>query len=70
MTEKEIFAIKLRRCRLEKKMSQRYLADCCGISQQSIANFESFKTSILPQFNSLKQICLILDVSADYLLGL
>lgn len=49
-------------------LTQTELAKQIGISKQCISDFKSGKS--VPSINTLYLICKILDVSADFLLGL
>lgn len=52
----------------EASFNQTKLAEQIGISKQCISDFKSGKS--FPSIHTLKLICLSLDVSADYLLGI
>lgn len=62
------FSDRLIKARWRKGMNQGTLADELGINVVSISNYETGKT--MPSSFLLKCICEVLDVSADWLLGL
>lgn len=64
----EDFSDRLVKARWRKGMNQDTLADELGINVVSISNYETGKT--MPSSFLLKCICEVLDVSADWLLGL
>lgn len=51
----------LRRVRIQKRMSQAYLADLVGVSQGTISNWES--DAHYPDVQELTQLATVLDVS-------
>lgn len=53
--------------RNKKKISQRELGDCIGVSQQTIGSWETGRTQ--PDQESLKQLSQFFNVSLDYLMG-
>jgi len=55
---------KIRKLRLEKKLSQDELADKLNVAQRSISNFESNKTT--PDFILMQKVCEIFDVGLEY----
>ena len=62
------FGYKLRKYRKEKKMSQAELASFLGLSQRTVSHYEN--GSAEPSLQSLYDICMTLQVSADELLGI
>lgn len=54
--------------RLNKNMTQKELAIKLGITQDSISLWEKGKR--LPDTQYVIELCKVLDISADYLLGL
>ena len=64
----EDFSDRLVKARWRKGLNQETLADELGINVVSISNYETGKT--MPSSFLLKCICEVLDVSADWLLGL
>lgn len=61
------FALRLKKVREDKGLSQNRLAKITNIGQDQISRFESGKKVYS---NDLIKICKALEVSADYLLGL
>jgi transcriptional regulator with XRE-family HTH domain len=62
------FADKLKRARKDKGITQIQLARMIGKDRHSVGNWETDLS--FPNAQKLKRICEILDISADYLLGL
>ena len=62
------FAKKLKAIRIEKGYTQRYMHTQLGISPNGYASYEQGRTE--PNIETLKRICILLDVSANYLVGL
>ena len=58
----------LKELRDEKDISQSTLASMLFVSQDTVSLWERNKS--LPDFNSVKKLAVIFDVSADILLGL
>jgi transcriptional regulator with XRE-family HTH domain len=63
----EIFSIRVRECRLSKKLSQKALGEGVGLSMQAINDIENNRSSTTLEKASL--IADFLDVSLDYLVG-
>lgn len=63
-----VFGKRLKETRESKNILQKQLASDLGISVASISQYE--KSHREPDFKTLFKICTLLDVSADYLLGL
>ena len=63
----EIFAIRLRELRKEKRLSQAQMANLLNIKQQSYARYENDTSE--PSFEMLVWLAAFFDVSCDYLLG-
>lgn len=59
---------KLRELRIEKGMTQREAALAIGLTQNAFMNYENGYRE--PSLDVLKKICLLFDVSSDYLIGL
>lgn len=55
---------KIRRLRLQRKMSQEELAFKLDLAQTSISNFESNKT--IPDFLIMQKVCEIFEVGFEY----
>ena len=58
------FGKRLQRLRKRRKMTQVDLAEALHLSEDSISNFETGKTTVMP--DHLTKICQIFNVSADY----
>lgn len=59
---------RLRKAMVKKGLNQYQLADAAFVSPATISHYVKGKRGIY--FDSLVSICKVLDVSADYLLGL
>ena len=64
----QYFGKRLRKLREDKKISQTDLGRRVGVSGSTISAYE--KSRKLPALDTLKNICSVLDISSDYLLGL
>ena len=62
------FGFRLRSCRSDSDATQQELADALGVSLRTYQRYESGTTE--PTLYDLVSICIVLDVSSDYLLGL
>ena len=58
----------LKSIRKERGMTQRDVYELLNISANGYASWEQGRTE--PDINTIKKLCKIFDVSADYLLGL
>ena len=65
---KEEFAKRLIELRLESNLSQQEIANKLNIARISYLHWKQGKTE--PSINNICKLCKILNVSADYLLGL
>ena len=65
---KLLFAKRLRELRQEKNLSQAELAAKLGYGYTAISNYENGRNE--PSFSDFIRICELLDVSADYILGI
>ena len=63
-----IFSERLKELRLNKQLTQKSLSNMLNISQGAYANWENGKRE--PNFELLLELAKILNVSADYLLGI
>ena len=61
---KEIF----RQLMIENNLNQQQMADILGIRQSQVSNLLNGKSN--PQYYTIRQICIRLKVSADFVLGL
>lgn len=59
---------RLRELRLEKKLSQKAVAEFLGISTRAYSHYEIGDRE--PSVSILKKLCALFEVSADYLIGL
>lgn len=64
------FTSRLKAARIAKGLSQAELATMMGMDEYVIRSYESKGLSLNPTVPKLAQICIILEVSADHLLGL
>lgn len=63
-----MFADRLKKLRLNKKLSQQYMADLLGITRQGYGKYENEeKNSSQPDFSTLKKLAEFFGVSIDYL---
>lgn len=60
------FGDRLRELRINKKISQEKLADLCGVSRSTIANYEVHRN--MPDDRVKYKLCEIFDCSMDYLM--
>ena len=66
--EKVSFGERLRECRAEKGLTQAQLAARLSVTQSTVGKYE--RGALQPNLEMLVQLCKVLEVSADYLLGL
>ena len=59
---------RLKEIRLEKGFTQKQLAIAVGLTETALCNYE--KGIREPSLDVFKQLCIVLEVSSDYLLGL
>ena len=62
------FSQRVKEARTTKKLTQKELAERIGTTESNINNYEKGRNK--PTTDMLVKICLELDVSADWLLGL
>ena len=62
------FSDRLKAARQDAKLTQQAVADELGLTIRTYQRYESGATE--PTLNHLVSLCITLDVSADYLLGL
>ena len=65
---KTVFSEKLKAVRVIRDITQAELSKATGIDTSQIANFEFGNRK--PSLDNLKKLCVGLNVSADYLLGI
>ena len=59
---------RIKELRNEKKITQKELSQMTNIAQSTISGWE--KNLFEPTASAIKILCIVFDVSADYLLGL
>lgn len=64
----KVFAERLKDLRQEKGLTQTQLAELLSTTQSTIGKYE--REELQPNFEVLKKLCKVLEVSADYLIGL
>ena len=64
----DIFSIRLKELRVEKGLTQKQLAFAVNTTDDSIFSWEKGRSK--PPIETIRQLCIILETSADYLLGL
>ncbi len=62
------FGSRLKTLRLEKRLSQKQIAEAFGISVNCVSQYENDKR--FPDEKMLVRLCQYYDISSDYLLGL
>lgn len=62
------FGIKLKKLRETKNLTQKELGEILNVRNTTVSAWEQDIAE--PPYEVLKQLCLIFEVSADYLLGL
>ncbi len=60
--------IRLRECIKQSNLTQKEIAKEVGVSAQTISKY--MKENIFPALDTLAKLCKVLDVKADYILGL
>lgn len=60
---------RIKKLRKSRGFTQKEMAMLLGISQQAYQQLEAGRTEDM-RISTLKKLCLILDISADYLLGI
>ncbi|MBE5750781.1 MAG: helix-turn-helix transcriptional regulator [Clostridiales bacterium] len=63
----DIFAIRLKELRMEKRLTQQQLATTLQTTDDSIYSWEKGRSE--PSIAVIRKICDFFEVSADYLLG-
>ena len=59
---------RLRECIKNSGISQKVIAAEIGVSPQTVSKY--MKQDIFPALDTLAKLCKLLDVSADYILGI
>ena len=60
--------IRLRLAIKESGIQQKEIARLVGVSAQTVSKY--MKTDVFPALDTLAKLCIVLDVSADYILGI
>ena len=60
--------IRLRTAIRESGIQQKEIARLVGVSAQTVSKY--MKTDVFPALDTLAKLCIVLDVSADYILGI
>lgn len=60
--------IRLRLAIKESGIQQKEIARLVGVSAQTVSKY--MKTDVFPALDTLAKLCVVLDVSADYILGI
>ena len=63
----DIFAKRLKEIRVENELTQKQLAELLQTTDDSIYSWEKGRSQ--PSIEALRKICVALNVSADYLIG-
>ncbi len=58
---------RLRESIKQSNLTQKEIAKAVGVSAQTISKY--MKKDIFPALDTLSKLCILLDVSADYILG-
>ena len=64
----EQIQMRLRECIKSSSLSQKEIAATIGVSAQTVSKY--MKQNIFPALDTLAKLCKLLDVKADYILGL
>lgn len=64
----DVFGKRLKEIRLENELTQKQLAEILQTTDDSIYSWEKGRSQ--PSIETLRKICIELNVSADYLLGI
>ena len=67
MMELEQFGIRISQCRQNRNMTQEELSRRLGVTPQALSKWERGQS--MPDLSMLTELCSVLEVSADYLLG-
>lgn len=67
MMETEQFGMRISQCRQNKNMTQEELARRLGVTPQALSKWERGQS--LPDLSMMSELCAVLGVSADYLIG-
>ena len=64
----DIFSVRLKELRIEKGLTQKQLAAAVNTTDDSVFSWEKGRSQ--PSIETIRGLCLVLETSADYLLGL
>ncbi len=64
----EFIQQRLREAIKQAPLSQKKIAAAVGVSAQTISKY--MRENIFPALDTLARLCVVLDVSADYILGI
>jgi len=59
---------RLRECIANSQYTQKAIAEKIGVSEQTVSKYMT--CNVFPALDTLSRLCRVLDVSADYILGL
>ena len=68
MEKSEYIKLKLKEIISQINLSQIQIAECLGVSQSCIAHY--VKGDIVPSLDTFAKLCEVLDVDANYVLGI
>ena len=64
----KIIQERLRESIKQSSLQQKEIAKAIGVSAQTVSKY--MKKDIFPALDTLAKLCLLIDVSADYILGI
>ncbi len=59
---------RLRQAIKQSGLQQNYIAKCVGVSAQTVSKY--MREDIFPALDTFAKLCALIDVSADYILGI
>lgn len=59
---------RLRECIKSSTLQQQEIAKAIGVSEQTVSKY--MNRNIFPALDTLAKLCVVLDVSSDYILGI
>jgi len=68
MDLKQLVGQRIKECRINNNLTQKEVSEKLGVVLQQYQTYESGRYEL--DYDKLKKLCAILDVSADYLLGI
>ncbi len=66
--ELQAIQIRLREAIKQAPVSQKEIAKAIGVSAQTVSKY--MRENVFPALDTLAKLCVFLDVSADYILGI